>query len=100
MGGVRSLAVTRLSRDTDVSSSIERQRADIVRWAAAFDHEVVAWAEDVDVSGGVSPFDRPELAPFLDEDGADSWDIVTCTRIDRLSRRVYHVVDVLRWCEE
>ena len=41
----------RLSRATDESTSPERQREVMDSWAKSNDHEVVGWAEDLDVSG-------------------------------------------------
>lgn len=60
---MRVLGRTRISRSTLESTSIERQREIITSWAETNDHEIVGWAEDVDVSGAVDPFEAPALAP-------------------------------------
>ena len=57
----RVLGRIRLSRLTDESTSAERQRELIEQWSAMHDHEVVGWAEDLDVSGSVDPFDTRAL---------------------------------------
>lgn len=97
----RVLGVLRLSRETDGSTSIERQREAIEHAAARPDRHarVVAWAEDSGVSGGLDPFKRPSLAPWFAERAGD-WDTLMIYKIDRLSRRVAHFSKVLDWCRE
>ncbi|MFL6100675.1 MAG: ATP-binding protein, partial [Actinomycetales bacterium] len=103
----RVLGVVRLSRDRDDSTSVIRQRADIERWAAANGHEVIGWAEDVDVSGSVPPWERVGLGQWLPnplpEPGKgkrpDGFDVVAVYRLDRLTRRVLHLARLLEWSE-
>jgi site-specific DNA recombinase len=61
----RVLGATRLSHDTDASTSIERQREAIQGWSRAQGHQVVAITEDTDVSGSIAPQDRDGLGPWL-----------------------------------
>ena len=90
----RVLAVVRLSRDTDDSTSVVRQRAEIERWTDSNGHEVVGWAEDVDVSGSVPPWQRPNLGKWLPDPATgkggrpDDFDLIVSWRLDRLGRRV------------
>jgi site-specific DNA recombinase len=75
----------------------------------------VGWVEDIDVSGGVEPWKRPEFTKWLpstigkevsaiehriamEESRADEYDIICALKIDRLSRRVLHVHSLLEWC--
>jgi site-specific DNA recombinase len=89
-----------LSPVTDVTPSPERQRVSISQWAAPRGDEVVAWAEDLDVSGAVSPFARPQLGPWLtDASRLPRFDGIVAVRADRLTRRMFDLSDVLRWCE-
>ncbi|WP_269757228.1 recombinase family protein [Streptomyces sp. CNZ748] len=61
----RVLGVVRLSRVSDETTSPERQRRSIQRWADQEGHVVVGWVEDIDVSGGVEPWKRPEFGKWL-----------------------------------
>jgi len=54
----------------DESTSPERQFDKIETFARLGDHELVPITEadyDLDISGAVSPFDRPGLGPWLSE---------------------------------
>lgn len=75
----------RLSRSTDESTSIERQRDTITQWADANGHTIAGWAEDSDVSGSIDPFDTPQLGDWLDN-RAPEFNVVACWKLDRLSR--------------
>ena len=63
---MRVLGRLRLSRATEESTSIERQREVIQQWSDMHGHTVVGWATDLDVSGSVDPFDTPQLGDWLD----------------------------------
>lgn len=94
---MRLLGAARLSNDTDASTSIERQRDAIEGYARAGGHTVVTITEDVDVSGAVSPFERPELGPYLNGK-ADQWDGICVAKLDRLSRSIVDFGNLLAWC--
>ncbi|PWK70243.1 site-specific DNA recombinase [Streptomyces sp. CG 926] len=113
----RVLGVVRLSKVSDETTSPERQRRSIQRWADQEGHVVVGWVEDIDVSGGVEPWKRPEFGKWLpstigkevsdiehrialQESRADEYDIICALKIDRLSRRVLHVHTLVEWCEK
>lgn len=97
---MRILGRVRLSRFKEESTSVERQRELVEQYAAVHDHTVVGWAEDVDVSGSVSPFDAPGLGPWFGEDKRDEWDVLVVWRLDRLSRRVIALNEVFGWMIE
>jgi DNA invertase Pin-like site-specific DNA recombinase len=101
---------------TDESTSVVRQRASIEAWAARNGHEVIGWAEDTDVSGAVPPWQRPELGKWLpstigkdvseveerrawEASQAGKWDIACAGKLDRVSRRVLHVWQLVEWTE-
>ena len=96
----RVLGRIRLSRLTDESTSLARQRELITDWAKNNGHEVVAWAEDSDVSGSVSPFDAPELGQYLSEDGREGWDILVAWKLDRLARNSINLSKLFIWIQE
>jgi len=94
----RVLGVIRLSRDTDESTSPERQREHIERWANAYGHTIVDWAEDVGVSASISPFKREKLGPWLtDPLKMTMYDGLVAYKLDRLSRRLFHTTDLMKW---
>lgn len=85
---MRVLGRIRLSRQTEESTSAERQREAIEQWCSLHGHTVVGWATDLDVSGSVSPFHAPELGPWLQSERLPEWDILCAYRLDRVARRV------------
>lgn len=97
---LRVLGRLRLSRSTLESTSIERQREIIEHWAEAHGHIVIGWAEDVDVSGSVSPFDTPALGPWLDIERLGDWDILAAWKLDRLARNAIQLNKLFGWCRE
>lgn len=93
----RVLGRVRLSRLTDESTSAERQRELIEQWSAINDHTVVGWAEDLDISGSVDPFDTPQLGDWLAH-RAPEFDIVAAWKLDRLSRNTININGLFAWC--
>ena len=78
------------------------QREAGVRHADQLGWHVVGYFEDLDVSATVSPFDRPDLGPWLDDstDGmAGQWDAMIFAKVDRAFRSIFDCVDVARWAE-
>ncbi len=62
---------------------------------------IVGTFEDLDVSATVSPFQRPDLGPWLDDKQRGSeWDVIIWSKIDRGFRDPGDAVDVARWCEK
>lgn len=95
--GRRVLGRTRLSVDSDESTSIERQQEVITAWAEANGHTVVGWAEDTDVSGSVDPFDTPSFGDWLNN-RADAFDVIVSWKLDRLSRNSIKLNKLFGWC--
>ena len=96
---MRVLGRLRLSRSTEESTSIERQREIVQQWADANGHSVVGWAEDIDVSGAVDPFDTPQLGPWLGH-RVTEWDILCAWKLDRLGRNAIQLNRLFGWCGE
>ncbi|MFJ7089898.1 recombinase family protein [Streptomyces mirabilis] len=94
----RVLAVIRLSNETDESTSPDRQRALVANWTEANGHVLVGEAEDLDISGGMRPFERPSLGEWLKT--PDRFDVLACWKLDRLTRRSSHFAEVLAWCQQ
>lgn len=94
----RAVAYLRASTDRqDLSPGA--QRAAIERWAAGAGVVIVAWHEDLGVSGGTALEDRPGLLAALDGlDAARAGTLVVAKR-DRLARDVLTAALVERLCE-
>lgn len=97
---MRVLGRIRLSRYTEESTSVERQRELIQHWADKHDHTIVGWAEDVDVSGSLSPFDAPQLAPWFKPPKSNEWDILCAWKLDRIARNSIGLHAVFAWLQE
>lgn len=96
----RVLGRIRLSRLTDESTSAARQREIIQTWADQNEHEVVGWAEDLDVSGAVDPFDTPSLGPWLAPSRLNEWDVLCAWKLDRLARRAVPLHRLFGLCQD
>ncbi|MCX5124371.1 recombinase family protein [Streptomyces sp. NBC_00347] len=98
---LRYLACLRLSAESDESTSIMRQRRGVTHYVSA-PHVagiLVGEAEDADVSGGLSPFKRPELGRWLNH-RAGEFDVLIASKLDRLTRRALHFNELLKWCQD
>ncbi|WP_217250795.1 recombinase family protein [Streptomyces sp. AC602_WCS936] len=95
------LGVLRLSQNMVGSTSIQRQREGIESYISAphFSGRLVGWAEDTDVSGGLSPFKRPQLGKWLTQ-RVDEFDGIVAVSVDRLTRRVLHFSQLHDWGRE
>lgn len=96
----RVLGAARLSHDTDESTSIERQGEGIEGTTRARGDVLVHIAEDTDVSGAVSPFDRDGLGPWLAEPLVGQWDVLMVAKLDRISRSLIDFANLLTWCQD
>lgn len=97
---MRVIGIVRLSRLTEQSLSPDKQKEIITASATAHGHEIVGWAEDLDVSGDVSPFDRPQFGRWLTDEKAPEYDGMIAWKLDRYSRRLLHFADLLGWCDQ
>ncbi|WP_410506810.1 recombinase family protein [[Mycobacterium] appelbergii] len=69
------------------------------KWAEARGYEIVGEFEDLGVSAEKRREDRPDLGPWLTEEGAASWDVIVWSKIYRAFRSTRHRVDFARWAE-
>jgi DNA invertase Pin-like site-specific DNA recombinase len=98
---MRVLGAIRQSKTRDRAISPQAQREAITAWATAQGHEVTVWTEDLSQSGGVSPFDRPKLGPYLtDPLKVAAWDILVTTKLDRACRSAADYLTLRGWCHE
>jgi DNA invertase Pin-like site-specific DNA recombinase len=91
--------VIRQSRSGEDAVSPAQQKHSITSYAAAHGHAIVGWATDLDVSGAMPPFDRPELGKWLTPDRMDEYDGLIAWKIDRLSRRLLHFAALIDWAD-
>lgn len=70
------------------------------KWAEAKGYAIVGTFEDLGVSAEKRPEDRPDLGPWLTDEGAAKWDVIVWSKMDRAFRSTRHCVDFARWAEE
>ncbi|MFF3673602.1 recombinase family protein [Streptomyces sp. NPDC002120] len=67
-------------------------------YAVAKGWDVVGAFEDLDVSASVSPFERPDLGPWLDTNQrAREWDAMSFAKVDRAFRSIMDCLYVVQW---
>lgn len=94
------LAVAYLRCSTDRQDlSPDAQRAAIDRWALGVGVTVVAWHEDLCVSGGTALEERPGLLAALDSLATHAAGVLVVAKRDRLARDVLTAALVERLCE-
>ncbi|WP_223291308.1 recombinase family protein [Gordonia malaquae] len=94
----RALMVVRLSRETEATTSPERQLKDCEELCAERGYEVVGVAEDLNVSAAVKPQERPKLGAWLKT--PERYDVIVFYRMDRLVRRLADLADLISWGQE
>jgi hypothetical protein len=88
------VAMLRLSRVSDATSSPQRQAKQINAETKAVGGHIIGVADDMEVSGAVNPLNRPKFGPWLrDEMGPYSG--IVAASVDRIGR---NLVDVLNTC--
>jgi site-specific DNA recombinase len=103
---VTALGAPRLSKDADESTSMERQKTGMEGWAAyrssaTTDNYRMIYPEilDTDISGAMSPFDRPGLGPYLRKPLLDTWQVLVVYRLDRLTRSIRDFENLWKFLE-
>ena len=79
--------------------SPDAQRAAVIRWATAQGVTVVAWHEDLGLSGGTPLEERPGLLAAIDAVRANGAGVLIVAKRDRLARDVLTAALVERLCE-
>lgn len=99
--GLRLVSGERLSRLRDNSVGIERREDAAERFAAAYDHTIIAYAPDTDVSGNVPMWERPEVGPWVNDPAKQMlYDGFIFSNIDRLGRNARHISAMRDWAED
>jgi DNA invertase Pin-like site-specific DNA recombinase len=81
-----------------LSPAVQREKID--GYAGLYDHTVVGWPEDLDVSGAVSIWGR-DLAPWLtNAHQIAMWDLIIVAKLDRLTRSIIDFGKFIEWCNE
>jgi DNA invertase Pin-like site-specific DNA recombinase len=94
----KAVAYVRMSTDRqDLSPAA--QRAAIERWTSAKGVAVVAWHEDLGVSGGTPLEERPGLLAAIESVDANGAGVLIVAKRDRLARDVLTAALVERLCE-
>lgn len=70
------------------------------KYAESKGYKIVGTFEDLGVSAEKRPEDRPDLGPWLTDEGAVGWDVIVWSKMDRAFRSTRHCVDFARWAEE
>lgn len=83
-GYVRVSRIAGRSGESFISPALQREQ--IAGWAKLRGVEIVAWLEDLDVSGNAKAAERPGLASFMDALREGETDGIVVARLDRLSR--------------
>lgn len=97
---MKALSAVRLSVLTDETTSPERQRAANQQAAASVGAHIIGEAVDLGVSASkTSPFDRPELGPWL-TDRASAYDAVVWWRFDRAVRSMRDMNQLADWAAD
>jgi len=81
------VAVRRLSRKTDKTSSPQRQGDQDLQAAADAGGHIIAWADDWEVSGATDPMTRKGLGPWLRGE-MGPYDGIVAPTVDRVGRNV------------
>ena len=70
------------------------------RWATEQGHEIIGSILDLGISASISPFERPDLGPWLSPEKAHEWDVLVFSKLDRLFRSTRDCVRFAEWAEE
>ncbi|QHC25962.1 recombinase family protein [Streptomyces sp. GS7] len=92
--GMRAALYVRLSRETEESTSPERQRAACEALCEARGWKIVAIEEDIDVSGYSRGLDRPGLQRILAR--LAEFDVIVFFKIDRLARSTVDFAEIMK----
>lgn len=95
--GMRAAIYVRLSRETEESTSPERQRAACESLCEARGWTVVAVEEDIDVSGFSRGLERPGLQRILSR--LADFDVIVFFKIDRLARSTVDFAEIMKIAE-
>jgi DNA invertase Pin-like site-specific DNA recombinase len=98
---LRALVGARVSHVSGLQkvSHIAQQETGL-KWVAEHGHTVVGTIQDLGVSASVSPFERPDLGPWLADDKQHEWQVLVFSKLDRLFRSTRDCVKFAEWAEQ
>lgn len=98
----RAIVGARVSSYKDLSKTSHlTQREAGVSWAAQRNIEVVGYFEDLDISAGkFTPWERPDLGPWLSNTPPVPWNTIIFAKGDRAFRSMKDASDFAYWCEK
>jgi site-specific DNA recombinase len=98
---MRVLAALRESRTDEHGTSLAGQRDQITKWADANGHTIIHVTVDASTSGSTTPFQRPNLGPWLTQpDLLSQWDILATSKLDRVSRSTVDFGNLHQWLQK
>jgi DNA invertase Pin-like site-specific DNA recombinase len=71
-----------------------------LKWVQDHGHTVAGTIQDLGVSASVSPFERPDLGPWLSDEKCHEWDVLVFSKLDRLFRSTRDCVKFAEWAEQ
>ncbi|MFE4825656.1 recombinase family protein [Streptomyces sp. NPDC056672] len=86
------VGVRRLSRKTDKTNSPGKQRDQIVRAVEAIGGHIIAWADDIEVSGATDPTTRAGFGPWLRGE-MGPYGGIAGSAVDRIGRNARDVLN-------
>lgn len=93
-----ALVSVRISRLTESSTATKRQKNHAVPFAEGLGFCIRDVAEDLDISGAVSVFDRPKLGPWLEK--PNEYAAIVFQKLDRITRNLFDFVKLLEWAKK
>jgi site-specific DNA recombinase len=75
---------------------VDEQRFRIEKFALQDEAQIVKFYEDLGVSGLSDPQQRPGMSALLEDARKGEFNVLYIARLDRLSRRVEYMVDIVR----
>ncbi|MFI6288505.1 recombinase family protein [Streptomyces sp. NPDC051018] len=86
------LGMRRLSRKSDTTDSPAKQAEKTIRAVAAVGGHIIAWADDMEVSGATDPRTRPGFGPWL-RDERGPYDGIAGSAVDRIGRNLRDILN-------
>jgi len=75
--------------------NVDEQRFQVEKYALQDDVQIVKTYEDIGISGINNPKQRPGLSTLLEDASKGEFNVLYITGLDRLSRRIEHVNDIV-----
>lgn len=97
---LKALVGSRTSVMTDSKVSYQAQHKSGDEHADRQGWQVIGHFEDLGVSASVSPWDRPDLGPWLTEERHHEWQVIIWAKVDRAFRSMVHCVQFTQWAKD